>query len=190
MAYKRDKALAAANKYANKGQHDRAAKEYQAIVNHDPTDVRTWLLLADSLVRANQPDAAIEKYLQVARHYTKDKDSAKALSVYRQVLALDPSRVDVQLRCAGLFMELRQTTEAVALYEKAAQYYLKTGVTSEAIELYRKVADLDPRAVARRLRLAELYSREKMLDHALESFRIAGDVLLDEERYEDYIRVA
>ena len=39
MAFKREKAIAEAQKYASKGQHDKAAREYQAIVDNDPKDL-------------------------------------------------------------------------------------------------------------------------------------------------------
>ena len=40
------------------------------------------------------------------------------------------------------------------------------------------------------MRLAELYSREKMNSEAVETFRAAGSVLFEERKYDDYIRVA
>jgi tetratricopeptide (TPR) repeat protein len=190
VAFRRDKALAAAEKYAAKGQHDKAAKEYQALVDDDPQDVRSWLLLADCLVRCGQRDKAIEKYLQVAKFYTQAKQAQKALAVYRQVLNLDGSRLDVHLRCGHLFRELGQTPDAVLVYEKVASAYLKTGRAQEAFELFAAVADLDPGNVAKRLRLAELYSREKMLDEAVEQFGRCADGLFEAGRVQEYIRVA
>ena len=52
MAFNRERALAAAAKFAAREQYDRAAREYAAIVEADPSDLRSWVMLADCLVRA------------------------------------------------------------------------------------------------------------------------------------------
>ena len=190
MAVRRDKAIAAAERYSARGQHDRAAKEYQAIVDGDPKDLRAWLLLAESLKKASRLDDAIEKYNHVARFYAQSRDFKKALAVYRQILTLDPRRLDVQLRCAELFDEIGQRSDALALYERVASAYLKAGQVRDAIGLYQQVAAAEPSQVAKRLRLDELYSREKMLDEAIAEFQQCGDQLHQEERFEEYVRVS
>ncbi len=190
MAFRRDKVLAAAEKYAAKGQHDKAAKEYQAIVDDDPKDIRSWLLLADCLVRSGEREKAIDKYLRVGKFYTQGKAPQKALAVYRQVLTLDPGRVDVHLKCAHLFRELGQTPDAVLIFEKVARVYDEQQRTSEAAELYLLVVDIEPRNVAKRLRLAEFYSKAKLVDEAVEQFDRCGDVLREDGRLQEYIRVA
>jgi Tfp pilus assembly protein PilF len=190
MAFKREKVLAAAQKYASKGQHEKAAKEFQAVVDNDPSDLRIWLMLADSLARAGKSQEASDKYFRAAKAYHEQKEFSKALAVYRQVLGVDPKRIDVHLKCADLHAELRQIPDAVGTYERVGKVYLKQGRTDDAITLFQKVVELDPANVTRRLRLAELYSREKMNEEAVETFRAAGQVLFDERKYDDYIRVA
>lgn len=190
MAFRRDKALAAAERYAARGQHDKAAKEYQAVVENDPKDIRSWLLLADCLVRSGQPDEAIERYVQVAKFYQQGRDYQKALAVYRQVLNLDTSRLDVQLKCADLMKELGRMPDAIALWERVAQTYLRNGNADEALRIYTQVADLDPSQVARRLRVAELHSRQGNIDEAVAAFEACADFLYEAERFEEYVRVA
>ena len=66
MAFSKEKAHERAEKFAAKGQHDKASREYQSIVEHDPKDIRAWLMLADCLVRCGDRPGAVERYLQVA----------------------------------------------------------------------------------------------------------------------------
>ncbi len=190
MAFNREKALAAANKYAAKKQYDRAAREYQAIVEDDPSDIRSWLMLADCLVRAGDRDGAISKYLKVANHYVKIGESQKALAVFRPVLNLDPGRLDIHIQVAELYCELGHIPDAVAAYEFVAQSYFQSGKIAEGLEGFKRVAELDHRAVGKRLRLAELYSREGMVKEAVEHFALAANRLLIDQRFDDYIRVA
>ncbi|MDC0721839.1 tetratricopeptide repeat protein [Nannocystis bainbridge] len=190
MAFNRDKALAAAAKYAAKGQHDRAAKEYAAVVEADPSDIRSWLLFADALRQMGDTAGASERFVFVGKHYTEAGEHQKALAVYRQVLQIDSGRLDVQSRVAALYKELGRIQDAIATYEFVAQAYFQSGQVLEGLEGFRMVAELDPGAVGKRLRLAELYSREGMVPQAVEHFRLAADKLFSDRRIDDYIRVA
>lgn len=190
MAFSKDKAHDRAEKYAARGQHDRAAREYQAIVEHDPKDVRAWLMLADSLARTGDRAGAVSRYQQVGDFYASSREFQKALAVYRQVLNLDPSRLDIHYKCAQLNMEVGRVHDAIASFESIAQSQLQSGRVAEALQTYRTIADADPTVVSKRLRLAELYSREKMVDDAVEAFRQAATILLEAGRHSDYVRVA
>ncbi|MBK9752889.1 MAG: hypothetical protein IPO88_05160 [Nannocystis sp.] len=182
--------MTAAAKFAAKGQHDRAAKEYVSVIEADPSDTRTWLLLAEALVNAGDKPGAIERYLHVAAGYASTNDAQKAIAVYRKVLGIDANRLDIQTRIAGLYKDLGRVGDAVAAYEFVAQAYFQAGQIAEGLEGFRMVAELEPAAVGKRLRLAELYSREGMVAQAVEHFRLAAERLLADRRTDDYIRVA
>jgi len=190
VAFSKPKAHERAERYAAKGQHDKAAREYQSIVEHDPKDVRAWLMLADCLVRTGDKAGAVDRYIRVAEYYVEAKEHNKALAVYGQVLNLDRQRLDIQTKVAALNVQLGRVPDGVAVYERVAQAHMQAGRVAEAINVYRIVADADPSAVARRLRLAELYSREKRKDEAVEAFREAARQLRESGRPADYVRVA
>ncbi|MCA9663552.1 MAG: tetratricopeptide repeat protein, partial [Myxococcales bacterium] len=189
MAFNRERALAAAAKYAARGQHDRAAREYQAIVEADPSDIRSWVMLADCLVRAGDTNGAIDRFRKVADFYAENDEPTKAIAVYRQILNLDAGRLDIHVKIAELLHTIGRTTDAIATYEFVAQSYFQAGKVAEGLEGFRMVAELDVGAVAKRLRVAELYSREGRKDEAVEHFRLAAQRLLAKNRYDDYIRV-
>ncbi|MBL9106570.1 MAG: tetratricopeptide repeat protein [Myxococcales bacterium] len=182
--------MTAAAKFAAKGQHDRAAKEYVTIIEADPADLRSWLLLAEALANAGDKAGAIERYIHVGKHYADANEGQKAIAVYRKVLALDANRLDVQSRIASIYNGLGRINDAVAAYEFVAQAYFQSGQIAEGLEGFRMVAELEPGAVGKRLRLAELYSREGMVAQAVEHFRLAAERLLADRRTDDYIRVA
>jgi tetratricopeptide (TPR) repeat protein len=190
VAFNVKRALERAEKHAAKGHHDKAAREYQSVVDANPKDVRAWLMLADCLVRCGQRDKAIDRYLRVATFYADAKQPGKALAVYRQILNIDPSRLDIHTKVGKINQEMGRIADAVACYEAVAQAKLKAGHVQEALKVYELVAETDSRSLSKRLRLAELYSREKMLSQAVENFRIAARQLLAEEKYPDFIRVA
>ncbi len=190
MAFSKEKAHERAERYAAKGQHDRAAREYQTIVEADPKDIRAWLMLADCLVRCGDRSGAVDRYLQVAGYYAAQKQSQKALAVYRQVVNLDPRRIDVHQKIAQLNLELGRVQDAVAIYEQLGHAQLQAGNTTDALVTFEVIANAEPAAVSKRLRVAELYSRERQPEKAVEHFRLAGEQLLASGRRADYVRVA
>ncbi len=190
VAFSKPKAHERAERYAAKGQHDKASREYQTIVEHDPKDIRAWLMLADCLVRCGDRPGAIERYTRVAQYYGDAKEFNKALAVYRQVLNLDGQRLDIQVKVAALNLQVGQVPDGIALYERVAHAQLQLGRIGDALATYKIVADADPTAVSRRLRLAELFSREKRVEDAVEAFRQAGEQLRANNRWPDYVRVA
>ncbi len=190
VAFSKEKAHERAEKFAAKGQHDRAAKEYQAIVDADPKDIRAWLMLADCMVRCGDRAGAVERYLQVASFYSAQRQPQKALAVYRQVVNLDARRLDVHQKIAQLNLELGRIPDAVAILEQLGQAQLHAGNVADAAITFEAIANAEPAAVGKRLRVAELYSRERHVDKAIEHFRIAGDQLLATGRKADFVRVA
>lgn len=190
MSFQRDKALMAAQQFAARGELDKAIREYQSVVEHDPNDVQTWLLLADSLHRAGELDAAIDRYAHAANVLLEQGEIPNALQIFRQILNLAPERYDIHLRTGQAFEQLRRYPEAVALYEKVAGVYLRSGNTREALMLYERVADLMPREIAKRLRLAELFSRERRVEEAIQHFQLGANFLRQAGRAQEYVRVA
>jgi pilus assembly protein FimV len=190
VAFDRDQALLAGRNHAARGELDQAIQEYQSVVEHDPGDVQTWVLLADSLHRVGELDAAVDRYAHAANVLLEKGEVPNALQIFRQILNLAPERYDIHLRTGQAFERLRRFPEAVALYEKVAGVYLRSGNTREALMLYERVADLMPREVAKRLRLAELFSRERRVDDAVAQFQIGANFLRDAGRAEEFVRVA
>ena len=190
MAFSKEKAHERAEKFAAKGQHDKAAREYQTIVENDPKDIRAWLMLADCLVRSGDRSGAIDRYMQVAGYYSAQQQPQKALAVYRQVVNLDPRRFDVHQRIAQLNLDLGRVPDAVAIYEQLGQAQLQAGAIADALATFEIIANAEPAAVPKRLRVAELCSRERQVEKAVEHFRIAGDQLLQTGRHADFVRVA
>src|SRR3712207_8094733 len=80
----------AARKFVDKGQIDKAVKEYLRIVHEDPKDVRVWLKIGDLYAKKGSKQDAIETYGKVARFYHEQGFFLKAVAVYKQILKLDP----------------------------------------------------------------------------------------------------
>ena len=60
MAINKNKVIAAAQKYVQKGQLDKAIKEYRRVVEAEPGDVRTWLKIGDLQAKTDAAEQAVE----------------------------------------------------------------------------------------------------------------------------------
>jgi len=180
----------AARKFVDKGQIDKAVKEYLRIVQEDPKDVRVWLKIGDLYAKKGAKQDAIETYLRVARFYHEQGFLLKAVAVYKQILKLDPRLVDVILRLADLYRQLGQMSEAMQHFESVAAHFHREGNTKEALATVKKLVDLDPENIATRIKLAELYSKEGLVQEAAQEFQIACDQLRRQNRQDDFLKVA
>ncbi|HEX4418409.1 MAG TPA: tetratricopeptide repeat protein [Kofleriaceae bacterium] len=180
----------AARKFVDKGQIDKAVKEYLRIVHEDPKDVRVWLKIGDLYAKKGAKQDAIETYLKVARFYHDQGFFLKAVAVYKQILKIDPRLVDVILKLAELYRQLGLMSDAMQHFESVAAHFHREGNTKEALATVKKLVDLDPENIATRIKLAELYSKESLVAEAATEFTIACEQLRRQNRQDDFLKVA
>lgn len=190
MAFNKEKVMDAARKFVDKGQIDKAVKEYLRIVHEDPKDVRVWLKIGDLYAKKGAKQDATETYLKVARFYHEQGFFLKAVAVYKQILKLDPRLVDVILKLAELYRQLGLMSDAMQHFESVAAHFHREGNTKEALATVKKLVDLDPENIATRIKLAELYSKEGLVEEAATEFTVACEQLRRQNRQDDFLKVA
>ncbi len=190
MAVNKNKIVAQAQRYSQKGQFEKAIAEYRKLITSDPTDIRTWLKMGDLYTRMGARKEATETYFRVAEQYTKSGFHLKAIAVYKQVLNLDPTLVIIHKYLAVSYVELGLTSEALIQLEQLADVYQRTGKRELLLETLLQMGNIDPHNIATRLRIAELLSEEKRIKEATKHFAIACEELKKQGREDDYIKVA
>jgi tetratricopeptide (TPR) repeat protein len=190
VAFNKEKVMDAARKFVDKGQIDKAVKEYLRIVQEDPKDVRVWLKIGDLYAKKGSKQEATDTYLKVARFYQDQGFFDKAIAVYKQILKLDPRQHEVTLQLAELYRHRGHMTEAMQHYEAVAAHFHREGNTREALGTVKQLVDLDPENIATRIKLAELYSKEGINEEAITQFNIACETLRRQGRQDDFLKVA
>jgi len=189
MSKETEKLLFSAQKLVQKGQIDKAIKEYLKILEIDKKDVKTHLRLGDLYAKSKNKESAVKHYLEAAKYYTKDGFYSKAVSVYKQILNLDDTREDVYVNLADLYQRLGMVGEALGQYQRISANYEKEGKLKEAMDIYRKMAELDPKNVLVLTKLAELYYKNGMKKEGYQAFKRALEELKEQNRFEEYVRL-
>lgn len=174
MSLNKSKALRTAEKYVLQGKIPAAIDEYRKVVSADPGDLTTINTLGDLYVRAGRIQDAIANFSRIADSYREGGFTLKAIAMLKKISKLDPTNVDTAMKLANLYSQQGLLVEARQQYLQVADAYARAGQTRKALEAYQKIADLDPSNTSVRMKLAEIYSRERMTEQAHEAFIMAG----------------
>jgi pilus assembly protein FimV len=185
----REQVVRVAEKYVAKGKIDAAIKEYLKVLKENANDVSTLNRLGDLYARISRIDEAVRLFTQIAEQYTEDGFLVKAIAIYKKIIKLDPTRLQVYENLAGLYHKQGLVNEARTQYQVLGDYYLKHNDSAAAISIYGKMAELEPDNPSHHLRLAELYQGGQLWEKALRSYRTIAELMLQHGRVEEAVRV-
>ena len=189
MAIQRDKIIASAEKLVAKGKIEPAIKEYERLLDDNPSDVNTLNRIGDLWVRINRNDEAVKVFGRIADHYSKDGFFLKAIAIYKKINKLDPSKLDIYAKLADLYGKQGLAMEAKSQYQVLADYYLKHGDPGNALGIYRKISELDPNSINVHVKLADLYSQNNQTKDALKEYDRVGRMLLKRGMLDEAVQV-
>jgi pilus assembly protein FimV len=178
MALQREQVVRTAEKYASRGRIDAAIREYRKVLAEAPDDVATLNRVGDLLARSDRPDEAIKLYAQVAEQYTAEGFFVKAIAIYKKIIKLDPTRLEIYEKLASLYHRQGLLNEARTQYQVLADYYLKHDNPTSAIAIYERMAEVDPKDPSLRVKLADLYVEMKLPEKALGEYRQIAETML------------
>jgi len=190
VATNKEKALAAAQKYLERGQPDRALEEFARVVQEEPRDTRTWLKMAEIYARRGENAVARDIYLRTGELYVEQSALAKAVAVYKNALKLVPGHAEGHARLGAILEQLGQLAEALQQFGLAAAAFQKAGRGADALPALRRIVALAPERVVARIQLAESASQAGETDEAIREFKRAAEFLKTQGRADEYVRVA
>src|SRR3989338_938709 len=168
----KDKILDAAKDFITEGKFDKAVREYEKLLQADPKDMRIKLRIAELFAKIRQIPEAIKAYREVAESYAHDGFYLKAVTVYKNILRLNPSLLDVNQALAALYEKMGLNQDAVHQYEILAQAFEQKNRFDEALKVRQKLVELAPSEGTHRTRLAEAYQRDEKKEEAIEQYEL------------------
>jgi pilus assembly protein FimV len=187
---KKDKHLAAAQKYLERGSFEKALAMFQAAVKEDPKDTRTWLRMAEVHVRLGQNEKATEVYQKTVDLYVEQGFFQRAVAVYKNIIKLSPEFIDARLKLADVFRQLGLLSDAVQQLEQASALFQKANRIPEALAALKQIIDLNPEQPNPRIRYAEMASQAGALKEAAAEFAEAARLVKAQGRTDEFLRVA
>ncbi len=173
-----------------RGQWDKSVSLLEKVLHEEPQDVRTMLKLGDVYAKKGDREQAMDVYQKVAEHHATQGFFLKAVAVYKQILKLDNRNGVAALRIAELHEQLGLAQDALVHFQLALPILEEQGLTDQALAVLQRILDIDSENVAARIKLAESYSRLNDRPHAVQHFTLAAQVLKQQGRIEDYVKVA
>lgn len=125
MVGDKDRIFELAQKITQQKGLKKTIKEYQKVLEKDPSDVKTRIKLADLYLRRGNIDKAVKEYFTIGEHYITEELDLKAIAMFKKILVLNPGMIES--------------------YYKLAELYYKRGLYGEAKLQYHKVLEIDPK---------------------------------------------
>ena len=152
----RDRIVQSAEKNLSRGKLDQALKDYLRLLDDNPKDAFALNKAGDLCVRMGRPADAIGHFTKIADSYSADGFFLKAIAIYKKINKIDPTRLDVYERLAGLYTKQGLTQDARSHYLILAEQWLKKNDLKSAIGAFSGMAALDPTDLKIQSRLADL----------------------------------
>ena len=140
MAVQREQVVQTAEKYVSRGKIEPAIREYRKLLADNPNDINTLNRIGDLYARIQRIDEAVDFFTQIAEQYSTEGFFVKAIAIYKKIIKLDPTRLEVYEKLAELYHRQGLVNEARTQYQVLADYYQKHDNAASAIAIYQKMA--------------------------------------------------
>lgn len=189
MAATREQVVQAAEKYVARGKIEPAIREYRKLLADNPNDINTLNRIGDLYARIQRIDEAVDFFTQIAEQYTAEGFFVKAIAIYKKIIKLDPTRLEVYEALAELYHKQGLVTEARTQYQVLADYYVKHQNAASAIAIYQKMVQLEPDNPTYHVKLAEIYHQQQLIEKAIGEYRIIAELMIQHGRPQEAAQV-
>lgn len=173
----------------SKNKFEKQLLEYQKLSEEHPQDARVWLKIAETNFRARHIEKAVQAYEKVALLYEADNFYLKAISIYKNILKLNPASVEASLKLADLYHKVGSTTEMITQYRIAMHFFEVNGDKENLVLATKKLVEVAPSASSRR-KLAEVCQNAGLMNEALAQYEILARDFRQKKQYDDLLRVS
>jgi len=181
MAADLDKKLLQVSKFIQKGQLERAVKEYKKLATIHKKDPKILNSLGDTYIKMKEVDLAMEVFNDVADKYIKDGFYPNAIAIFRKMLRFKPDEIEVKLRLADLYVKVGMFSDAEFYYNQFADHYVHRGEIIKAIPAFEKICSINPENIELRKTLAGLYFRVENIDKMFSMYKEVFDYLMQKK---------
>jgi tetratricopeptide (TPR) repeat protein len=176
---KKDTLIEEAQKFASRGQFDKAAKAYEQIIVLEPGAINHRQKFAELLIKCARNDDARKEFETVANHFSKNGFYLKAIAVYKQLQKLFPADISLSLTLAELNEKHGLVANAISEYTLVYEYYEKSHNVPEALNILDRMQNVDPKNISIKIKLAEAYVQQGKKTEAYAVFTKTAALLIE-----------
>jgi tetratricopeptide (TPR) repeat protein len=143
-------AMALTAEYAKRDKFYSAMEVAQTAILHAPDYLPLHLRIADILWDAGRGDAALEKYITVAKTYNARGEARQSIGLYNRILKMAPMNIQARSTLIDLLVSYGQIDRALEQYLQLADAYYQLANYDKAIETYQEAGKLAPRGSSAR----------------------------------------
>ncbi len=111
-----------------------------------------------------------EKLISRAQKYIQKGYYERAIEEYKTVVYLDPSDTSIRLRLGELYVKTGRKEDAIKEYSSVAKINAQKGFYLKAIAVYKQILKLDEANLDVRNKLADLYTRQRLVADAISEY--------------------
>jgi len=167
-AYRKAADLLAADGFTSK-----AIALYKKVLNIDINQIEVHLALGDMNVEKGLIGNALENYKHVADHYTHNKETARALTIYQKMADLNASNVAFRVKLGDMYAKEEMKEDAANAYLAAADVHVSKNAFKDARQLFEKVLALNPGSKEVYHKAGIVYFKEGKFSEACKAFKPA-----------------
>jgi tetratricopeptide (TPR) repeat protein len=156
MSAERQAAIRAAEKLLRVGKLPAAIEAYTRLVDEQPGDLDTALLLAQLYLRARDVDGAAGRFASIADTWRLEGKLEQAFETYKKILAIKPADEHALGHAAALAITQGQTVEGRRFLLALAEQQIARNDTAAAGDTLAEAATLDPSDSALRERVFQM----------------------------------
>jgi tetratricopeptide (TPR) repeat protein len=112
-------------------------------LEENPSDFRLMTKIAELYLENGDTASAIQEYLKVAKAYQGLRKNSIVVGIYRHILTLDPSQIEVYPLLVEELMKDLLMGDAVEVMVKLATYYYDNDMHFEAAQAIKKIKTID-----------------------------------------------
>ncbi len=127
-----------------KAEFEKKMAKCRREAEENPSDYRLMTKIAELYLENGDTGCAIQEYLKVAKAYQGLRKNSIVVGIYRHILTLDPSQVEVYPLLVEELMKDLLMGDAVEAMVKLATYYYDHDMHFEAAQAIKKIKTIDP----------------------------------------------
>jgi len=182
--------LAVTGEYMKRNLLMTASEECLRAIQHAPSYLPLHARLAEILLKQDHTDAAINKYLYIAKVYQIRNQLDQAINVFQKILRLAPMDVVVRSKLIDLYISSQNIEQALDQYLTLANSYYQLAQVDRALEKYsealRLTADIPADADAWKAQIlssmGDIYNQRFDWGRAAASFEELRKIRPNDER--------